>query len=78
MAFDINNPRETLPTTGGLPEITLSDLTIDDSLDDLARIARCCTSVVPVQRLVYVKLMGPTAMVVGCVQPLPCTALSFL
>lgn len=67
MAFDINNPRETLPTTGGLPEITLSDLTIDDSLDDLARIARCCTSVVPVQRLVYVKLMGPTAMVVGCV-----------
>jgi hypothetical protein len=60
---------EARPARATLPEITLSDLTIDESWDDLTRISRCCTSVVPVQRLVYVKLMGSTAPLVGCVLP---------
>lgn len=46
---------------------TLADLTYDDTLDDIERIARYGTSNVALQRLVHVKLMVDTARNVGCV-----------
>ena len=46
---------------------TLADLTYDDTLDDIERIARYGASNVALQRLVHVKLMVDTARSVGCV-----------
>jgi hypothetical protein len=44
---------------------TIADLTYDDTLDDLERIARYGVSNVALQRLVHVKLMVDTARSVG-------------
>ena len=67
MAADPFTINEARPSRPALPEITLEMLTLDETLDDITRISRYCTAAVPVQRLVHVKLMGPTAPVVGCV-----------
>jgi serine/threonine-protein phosphatase 4 regulatory subunit 1 len=45
--------------------LELSDLTLDDGLDDLHRIERYATSAIALQRLVHVKLMAETAREVG-------------
>lgn len=46
---------------------TFEDLTFDDSLDDMARIARYSTSAIALQRLVHVKMISTTAHAFGCV-----------
>jgi hypothetical protein len=44
---------------------TLTDLTIDDSLDDAERIARYARSPIPVQRLVHLRMIGDTCRAIG-------------
>ena len=45
--------------------LRFEDLTIDDSLTPLERIARYCRSGIALQRLVHVKMMGSVAASVG-------------
>ena len=63
---------EGFPPEGSAPDgnggLSLLDLTYDDSLSDLERIARYGTSAIALQRLVHVKLMVDTARLVGCVR----------
>jgi hypothetical protein len=39
--------------TAHVAEITLQDLTLDETMDDLQKIQKCCTSVVPVSCFFY-------------------------
>jgi hypothetical protein len=58
--------REGIATRAPSDGPTIDDLTYDDSLSDLERIARYGCSAVALQRLVHVKLMVETAKSVGC------------
>ena len=46
-------------------ELTLEDLSIDDTLSQLDRVCRYVESSIPLQRLVHVKMLGSTARVAG-------------
>jgi hypothetical protein len=68
MDADIASERA-LNTGAGGPavRVELSDLTLDDTLPELERVAKYATSAIALQRLVHVKLMATTAKEVGCV-----------
>lgn len=57
---------------------TFEDLTFDDSLDDMQRIARYATSAIALQRLVHVKMMAETAKAFGYVLSMLMRALCFV
>lgn len=67
-ASNLDEFREPMPARAAAADgPTIADLTYDDTLDDIGRIARYGASSVALQRLVHVKLMSDTARSVGCV-----------
>ena len=67
-ASNMDEFREPMPSRAPAADgPTIADLTYDDTLDDIGRIARYGSSSVALQRLVHVKLMSDTARSVGCV-----------
>ena len=65
----MDDPLEAMPAAMPPPQLgpTVDDLTLDDSLDDMERIARYGVSAIPVQRLVHVRLIADTCRAAGCV-----------
>lgn len=59
-------PGSAAAATGGAPACpTFEDLTIDECLNDVERIARYATSNIALQRLVHVKMLAETADSIG-------------
>ena len=68
------NEHAVLGGAGGADEddggLSFDHLLLDESLSDLERVGRYALSPVALQRLVHVKLLGETALAVGCVPAL--------
>ena len=47
------------------PQVTLEDLSIDDSLGQFERVLKYANSHIPLQRLVHVKMLAATAQAAG-------------